>query len=73
MTSLEDYIAMPLQQALEALALQGMTPRVVYTTGRNTAEPPAGRTAHVMAVRPGCLVAGWFADVGPKELDERSG
>ncbi len=73
MTSLEGCIAMPLQQALDVLALQGITPRVVYTTGRKPEDQPAGRTAHVIAVRPGCLVAGWFADAGPKEMDEHRG
>jgi hypothetical protein len=71
--SLEDCVAMPLQQALDILALQGITPSVVYTTGRKPQGQLAGRTAHVMAVRPGCLVAGWFLDAGPKETDEHKG
>ncbi|MDD4080038.1 MAG: hypothetical protein PHP02_01320 [Eubacteriales bacterium] len=64
-----DVIGLPVPEALEILAGQGIQAAVEYTKPPFPEVDTAGRTLRVVAMRGTTLMAAYFQDGEPKEKD----
>ncbi|NLG57156.1 MAG: hypothetical protein GX540_01960 [Clostridiales bacterium] len=64
-----DVIGLPVAQAQEILAAQGLKAEMIYTKPPFPAIDTASRTLRVVAMRGEVLVAAFFKDKNPGEKD----